>query len=411
MAILKIKNVGALQSVELDLKRVNVFIGAQASGKSTIAKIISQILWAEKNFLTTGDDKFDFYKGLISFHNFDRSYFVNSKEKKSEIVYESDFSKIMVKYVDGKLFPKTEFKKKEQKKDDILYQNVKVSYIPAERNFVSTIKNIQKYAETYNSSVAFLNDWISIKPQYKNRTHFSIDLPDLKLEYRYKENENRDILIDKTGVQIDLQCSSSGQQAILPLLLVAKEMLVDVYNNDKIFSPIELEHIKRVAPDFANILPLLSQIGRKSRTKKIDKEIEKLWQKLGYDGAYGLTHLIIEEPEQNLYPSTQRGLVEQLLFWAQNKHTLTLTTHSPFILYALDNCMLAGTIKDKEAEIEKLGLAGKTILPQEVGIWLVKEGKITSLQDDKEFLLKENLFDAEFRESHERMFQLLALKK
>ena len=76
MTSISIKRVGPIEEVHLEIKRINLFLGPQASGKSTIAKIISQAIWAEKNFLTTAE-KFDFYNGLINFHNMDKGYFGN----------------------------------------------------------------------------------------------------------------------------------------------------------------------------------------------------------------------------------------------------------------------------------------------------------------------------------------------
>lgn len=76
MTSISIKRVGPIEEVRLEIKRINLFLGPQASGKSTITKIISQAIWAEKNFLTTAEE-FDFYNGLINFHNMDKGYFGN----------------------------------------------------------------------------------------------------------------------------------------------------------------------------------------------------------------------------------------------------------------------------------------------------------------------------------------------
>ena len=68
MAKITIKYVGPLKEVSLDIKRINVFMGPQSTGKSTIAKIISQALWAEKNFLIMGKNMtstMDFWISII----------------------------------------------------------------------------------------------------------------------------------------------------------------------------------------------------------------------------------------------------------------------------------------------------------------------------------------------------------
>ena len=55
MTKITIKYIGPLKEVSLYIKRINVFMGPQSAGKSTIAKIISQALWAEweKNMIFT----------------------------------------------------------------------------------------------------------------------------------------------------------------------------------------------------------------------------------------------------------------------------------------------------------------------------------------------------------------------
>jgi len=58
MEKLSIRNLGPVVNADIDLKRINVFIGPQGSGKSTIAKVISAYRsynklkgnWAEHDF-------------------------------------------------------------------------------------------------------------------------------------------------------------------------------------------------------------------------------------------------------------------------------------------------------------------------------------------------------------------------
>ena len=44
-----IHNVGPVKDADIRLKKINVFIGPQSSGKSTVAKIIAFCSWLEKN--------------------------------------------------------------------------------------------------------------------------------------------------------------------------------------------------------------------------------------------------------------------------------------------------------------------------------------------------------------------------
>ena len=76
MAHFIIKNIGPINHTEFDLNRVNVFIGPQSVGKSTIAKIISFCLWLEKTTI--------------------RQQHVDNKEKQLHLI---TFIKVVFKYI------------------------------------------------------------------------------------------------------------------------------------------------------------------------------------------------------------------------------------------------------------------------------------------------------------------------
>lgn len=405
MAKITIKYVGPLKEVSLDIKRINVFMGPQSTGKSTIAKIISQALWAEKNFLIMGKE-YDFYNGLLDFHNMDKNYFSNPK---AEIIYESSWTTIQMKYKKGNILPKTSYKKNKNKE---IYHNSKIEYIPAERNFVASIQNIHKYTESYNSTINFLNEWYAAKTSYQEENRFKVELPDLSFTYQYKENDEQDI-IQVADNEVNLKSGSSGQQSLLPLLLVAEEVMVSAYKKQHIVSPAELNRIKKKVPGIESVIDTLFAMRNNNTKKIIDNGLDPLWQLIGYQMDYGSTHLVVEEPEQDLYPSTQRGLLQRLVSYLTNdsehQHTLTLTTHSPYILYALNNCMLAGLVEQKNPDAaEKLSGTTK-INPAEVGLWLLKDGEIKALQHPSTGLLTKDFFNSEFQKNHEDMFNLLSL--
>lgn len=405
MANIIIKYVGPLKEVSLDIKRINVFMGPQSTGKSTIAKIISQALWAEKNFLIMGKE-YDFYNGLLDFHNMDKNYFSNPK---AEIIYESLWTTIQMKYKEGSILPQTVYKKKRNKG---VYHNSKIEYIPAERNFVASIQNIHKYTESYNSTINFLNEWYTAKSSYQERNRFKVELPNLSFTYQYKESEEQDI-IQVADNEVNLKSGSSGQQSLLPLLLVAEEVMVSTYKKRRIISPAEISRIKKEIPGLESIIDLLFSAMKDDKKNIADKGLDALWQLIGYQVDYSCTHLVVEEPEQNLYPSTQRGLLQHLVSYLTNdserQHTLTLTTHSPYILYALNNCMLAGLVEQKNPDATKKLSETTKVNPAEVGLWLLKDGEIKSLQHPSTGLLTKDFFNSEFQKNHEEMFQLLRL--
>ena len=81
-------------------------------------------------------------------------------------------------------------------------------------------------------------------------------------------------------------------------------------------------------------------------------------QTMGF--SYGKTNnIFIEEPEAHLFPNEQKLLIELLVdvYNNLNKNKLKwrffITTHSPYILNALNNMLLKGSILDKKDDSEK----------------------------------------------------------
>ena len=85
------------------------------------------------------------------------------------------------------------------------------------------------------------------------------------------------------------------------------------------------------------------------------------------------TSFIIEEPEQNLYPSTQMDLLDLVvdLCNGERKHHCTITTHSPYILNKLNLLV-------KRFDVGVKGLAALNW--DELSIWAVKDGEVRDLK-------------------------------
>ena len=85
MASIEIKCVGPLNDTgRIELKMVNLFIGKQSTGKSTLMKILSYCRWLEKTIMTGSDTILfaythnnKFIKELMQFYRFNMGYFSN----------------------------------------------------------------------------------------------------------------------------------------------------------------------------------------------------------------------------------------------------------------------------------------------------------------------------------------------
>ena len=60
------------------------------------------------------------------------------------------------------------------------------------------------------------------------------------------------------------------------------------------------------------------------------------------------SNIVIEEPELNLFPATQAELMYYVLSKINHsRDNMVITTHRPYILYAVNNCILANLVKEK----------------------------------------------------------------
>lgn len=343
MRHLIIKNIGPIRVVDIELKRFNVFIGRQSSGKSTIAKVISTCNWIEKEVSTTLDvnaiaDGEAFKNLMEGFHKMD-GYFSDS----SEIHFESDYIKIY--YVSGKVAIGL--------KQDQDYHRQKICYIPAERNMV-TLPELQGFEFGATNLRSFLFDWFNAREFYNDEN--KTDIMGLGVKYFYDKEEKRfkDRIehINGQTYGIPLSSASSGLQSIVPLLVMLqyysgqyftvvgqkKSFNQDTKTVNLIRALAERYILKPYNPNhtYNESAKLLIDISAKLQGG--DEKCRELM--LNYETAFNRlltpvkTTFIIEEPEQNLYPTTQLELIERLAMLCQQerKHEFTLTTHSPYIV-------------------------------------------------------------------------------
>ena len=373
MAKIKIQNIGPIVDAEMEIKKVNVIMGPQSSGKSTIAKLISYCQWAEKRYYLDGVFGISPLDDIINFHRFDNNYF----NEDSLIVYKSDFIQWKFK---GKDLNTIEADNK--KAEPYLFKKKKNIYVPSERNFVSAIPNLRKYNETNDNVISFIYDWFSAKRIYLKKNPLPILNFDVK--YYYQELLDEDMLILKDGKEIALRTASSGLQSITPLCIVLQSLTKDIYEKKPPISVMEKDNFEKLIID--------------ESVRRTEVEIKALIDNRTY---YHGTNFIIEEPEQNLFPETQRDLIYYLLekLQSEREHSLTISTHSPYILYALNNCMLGGLVFDKisEEDTKLIKCQPALIDPQKVSIYEIRDGKLEKIQQD-DGLIGANYFDQNMKE-------------
>lgn len=422
MTTLEVKNIGPIKKIQLELNKVNVFIGPQSSGKSTIAKLISYCTWVEKDVATSQslktyqDNPLYFREHLENFHKM-KGYF----RKDSFIYYKSDVIEIVWENEIGSL----------KWIDQFAYKRSKISYIPSERNMI--ILPEARKVEFGNTNVrSFLFDWFDARKKYPKDNKLSI--LNLDVDYYYVDgntNEEDHIKGLNDGKEYDILLSnaSSGLQSITPLIAMIEYLTKWIYDEDNTSFERAEKMIKvnsylideKVIKPFYN----LDTINSKDKKEFLEKISERLKENDADVKRYLLEYrkiftnlsatknsqFIIEEPEQNLFPETQRDLVYLLLEKCLNKkdNRLTITTHSPYILYAINNCMLCGLVHDKMSDQDKnkLKCLSASIKPELVSAYQINNGEITKIQQKDDKLIGANFFDQKMKELMDDFYIML----
>lgn len=159
-----------------------------------------------------------------------------------------------------------------------------VLFVPAARSFYAAIReeifSILSIDEKIDQIIMQFGEFYEGAKRRISETPGQVEFFNKILKGKYIRSESKDWIEMERG-RIEVSKASSGQQEVLPLLVA------------------------------------LSVFPQKGRT------------------------LIIEEPEAHLFPDSQVSILECIVKQARSKETdILITTHSPYLLSALNNCIL-----------------------------------------------------------------------
>lgn len=315
------------ESLEID--KVTVFCGKQGAGKSSIAKLISVFFWLEKSLVRGDVSEKDisaedaFKEKYCSYHNI-QNYF-----KKDTYLYFKG-SKLIFEYRNGVL------KVTEQKRVKN-FARPQVMYIPSERNLMTAIEDADKIRNLPSSLSTLLSEYYrALKSAQK-----PISLPVDGYKVSYDDSTKTAWLSDK-NFKIKMTEAASGFQSMAPMLVVSRYLLNKIRAGKKGASLGDASEIERSS--------LLDKVAKILNDKSLSEEERKKQMNLLLNYSFNSRLVnIVEEPEQNLYPDSQREVLFELLKinyeWMPNQ--LVLTTHSPYMLNYLSLAVKAGILKEK----------------------------------------------------------------
>lgn len=350
MRKLTIRNIGPLQSAEIELGRINVIIGPQSSGKSCVLKIACYCTWVEKKIeMAQSAEEFKrngyFINELTRFHKLD-GYFRND----SFIAYESDFMRFSYNANDGKF----QFEWNDRRWE---YRRPRVSYVPSERNMVAAIPNWFDVKLNNDNIQSFMADWDRSRKTCTNHK----EILNLGVAYRYDSQNNKDQVEVDEGPTLELTNTSSGLQSLIPLFIhlnyicnlqsnpdgtqsysniqISENFLRTMY--DELFVKTgktkSVAHPNEITKDGKMHLSATLALGRigpyifQFSNQEYAKECQRIYERyINTDHA----EIFLEEPENNLFPPTQSRLVNWLLDLTKENHgaRFFIATHSPYVM-------------------------------------------------------------------------------
>lgn len=404
MSKIKIYNFGpikeGLQSNDgwIEIDKVTVFIGNQGSGKSTVAKLFSTLTWLEKS-INRGDtikDNISFAK----FIKFTRYQNIHNYFKEDTIIdYIGD--KYQITFDRTNKFPIIKLI------DNGSYTVPKIMYVPAERNFLSTISDAYNAKGLPDNLFTFAEELKKAQKALKGR---KVDLQIGSYQYEYDEGDDSSYVIGE-DYKINLLEASSGLQSFTPMYLVSNELSSAISEKEEILRKnMSVTQSIRMDNEISELM-LDKSIPESSKSGKIDEIREKYYNKSFIN--------IVEEPEQNLFPSSQWELLKSLLsFNKKINNKLLITTHSPYLVNYLAVVIKAGQIAQKLKsnnmlkQLEEIVPSSSLISNNKVRVYEFNEknGQVSVLEDYKGLPSDENSLNIGLAESNNLFSTLLDIE-
>ncbi len=384
MNYLKINNFGPVKDATIELKSLVVLIGGQGTGKSTIAKLLTicqDYLWYV-NILQKNENIIAPFKLFNINSYFTKHTFIEYNKDSIHIIYkDGEFTLTDERYTDKedmindygtKLMSEQKriisamglnqdipFEELYNKNFYLLSANTRTSlYIPSERNFAGVFSSFIASMMLSQVPVPYtLMNYISYFEKSKNN-YQEYKLPFMDITFQKKQDKEGILIKDADGENklLPLSDCSSGIQSLLPML-----MILDYCIDNKFFR------------------------------------------------SY-----VVEEPEQNLYPENQYAVLCYLISQinkVEDADCHVITTHSPYILSALNNLMFAHEVgQSRPEETDTIISNAYWIDAKQIAAYSTDSGVIEPIIDEELQQIEAERIDGVSQEMNEQYERLLDLK-
>ena len=348
---LTIKNFGPIKDITIELGKVNVLIGEQATGKSTVAKVIElckDFRISDENWEIIHEHELNSYFSDSSKIYFESSSYsltisINKIEfvGKENIVEDWKRIKYLTKIVEEKANEFEAIYSEKWQLEDKVYNVMGSSvYYPAERILVPLLGG-SSLGLVGEKSLLFNYQFKLFARRYENarKLNFENNFTFLGLEYEFLNS--KEILTLENGFKLELKDSASGYQSAITLLVPYRYFIT----SNKV----------------TNIIHL------------------------------------IEEPEMNLFPKTQLDVCKEVASRVNDSlmDRVLITTHSPYILTSINNLIYAWQVGQNQLKrVNSIIPSGEWLNPSDVSAYYLSNGKAESIIDKETGLIEANRIDS-----------------
>lgn len=366
---LKINNFGPIKEACIEVNKYTIFIGESSSGKSIIMKILAFCKWLQKRALINYyskdfvevNDSYDFeIQYLSNMGRLNESGLNEFLQENTKINFDGEFFSITITKNEIKINIKDkniEYKEKYKYIEKIFFISDDRFIIPAFMQGAQVDGKIPYY--TRNMYRDFINSH-ELVPNFTSKI-----LNYEKITKKDSDNISKIYIRKQTSEnEVSYFNASSGIKSVSVIenILESFDYLIDFVFNS------------------------FFKIGLKAAPIIKDKVVDLSNMIFSFNSKRSV---FLEEPELSLFPKHQFELMKCLIEQANKKNDLNyvFSTHSPYIISALNNLIKASEIikkfPEKTDKVREIIKTNALINIDEINAYLVKDGYVNNIIDNE----------------------------
>jgi len=414
---LTVKNFAGITDLEIEIKRINILIGPQASGKSVCAKL----LFYFKNFVW---EILSVVENEQSKRNLDSNY-----SKKFEEYFPPDSwgqQYFLIRYEIANVFIEVSRKEENKGKISFSYSELFKKELAELRNLFkkSRGKNSERNVRHYDSNQLYSNQLYLSKVLQDNLVEFLVTsigreaaftqlfIPAGRSFFANLQNNIFSFLSSNNALDPFLREFGSIYETIKRVRIVSRgrggekdvKDIQQVEINRLIEKSLCGKHIHEKGKDFLQVADgRRISIANSSSGQQETLPLTVMLATLPFlSSARAGQTLYIEEPEAHLFPSAQRNIVELIATvfnYRKDQFQFFITTHSPYVLTAFNNLLQAGLLYqessgDVQRQLEKIVSRYKSLDVSDLSAYVLMDGKCRSIVCPETGLIDAKVIDS-----------------